>query len=135
MKISKKSWHYRLIDFAGWDHPRSLCAYFWFVVFAPIKILVFALAALLAVVVCVGPFAQLVIDAPFVWVLFGGTLDVALLTALLIHLVMERRYQARHERIMRGENIWARKERKPSLLREWLRAKHEKVCPMLEFDW
>lgn len=135
MKISTKSWHYRLVDLAGWDHPRSLCAYFWAVVLAPVKILVFASGFLCAVVVACGPVVQFFFDAPRAWSVMGGILDVSLLTALLVHLVMDRRYQERHARIMRGDfNDLVRKPREPSLLREWLRAKHEKVCPMLEFE-
>ena len=35
MKINKRSWHYKLMTtfFAGEPHPRSLCLYFWKVMF------------------------------------------------------------------------------------------------------
>ncbi len=33
MKISKRSWHYRLIQWPELGHPKSICGYFWLVVF------------------------------------------------------------------------------------------------------
>jgi hypothetical protein len=136
MKISMKSWHYRLIRFVGWNPPRSLCGYFWAVVFAPLKAVVYASGFLLVALFALGPIAQFFVDGSHAWAFFGGALDIGLLTALLIHLVTERRYQERHARIMRGDlSDLERKPREPSLLLEWLRAKHQKFCPMLEFDW
>ena len=44
IKVSKASWHYRLLDFKdryldiGGRKPRTICSYFWGVVFAPLKI-------------------------------------------------------------------------------------------------
>jgi hypothetical protein len=134
MKISRKSWHYQLISLVGWDHPSSLCAYFWCVVFAPFKVLwvVFCVTALVAI--AAGPVAQFFVDRAFVWALAGGVIDVVALTATLVILVRDRRDEERYERMMRGDFDQQRKPREPSLLTAWLRAVHERVCPMLEFD-
>jgi len=39
IKVNTNSWHYRLLDFAGINQPRTLCTYFWSVVFAPLAVL------------------------------------------------------------------------------------------------
>lgn len=136
MKISTQSWHYRLINLLDWSPPASLCAYFWVVVAALLLVPMYAIGALLAAVFLSAPLWWTFADGAGPIAFIGAVADVALLTVLLFHLVTERRWRERHARIVSGEiDPYTRKpERKPSLLREWLRAKHEKVCPMLEFE-
>jgi len=38
IKVNKDSWHYRLLQVLGNSSPKTLCTYFWSVVFAPLAI-------------------------------------------------------------------------------------------------
>lgn len=97
MKISKKSWHYRLHNATG-IIPRNLCWYFWKTVL---------LAALL--------------------VLFGWM--IAIIVGIVW--VVAKAQSKWEEWFPYKYEVYVEKE--PGLVRAWLKAKKDKVCPTLEF--
>ena len=106
MQIATSSWHYRFLRFTDSTIPHNLCCYFWMVV---IKLVVAA-----AIIVC------------------GVLLVPIWLPGLIIICVVAcvgERLQLTYRRW-----VYSRpKERRPSLVMAWLRAKKDKVCPVLEF--
>lgn len=117
MKVSKKSWHYRLLHQTMEGCPEfeynNLCSYFWAVVSTLIvKIPIIIFLALI-----------LVVTSP-IW-------GVVCLGFYL--------YDRRDRRLRKSAGLnpwqdWPEPEKEPSLLRAWLRAKKEKVCPMIEYE-
>ena len=133
MKISTTSWHYRLIQFAEMRVPHNLCPYCRQVLWAALFLF------FVGVIIAFGAF--LVVSIPLHWVwrwfqpsaIIGACLLIIILTTLLIETVKERRRTERYERarkIKKGEIP----PPKPSLIAEWFRAAHDKVCPWLEFS-
>ena len=136
MKLSRKSWHYKLtnniiymndLDFKlRYGSGVSLCPYFWAVV-----ICVFLVGVVLPIM---GIIALFLATIPFTWwtqpefkflvvaIIIGG-LEIG---ALLVFWAELRK--ARDGKILPG------KLKEKSLLYHWLKAKHEKICPMLEAD-
>jgi len=128
MKINTSSWHYRLINFTDLDIPNNLCAYCW-------KVIGAALLCLGAIVVM--PIGVAVFLLPFWWWLAVDPLAVVIasligiaeiigLSILLKEVVQTRRW----EEVLAG----TREEPTPTLFGEWLRAKHRKICPLLDFE-
>lgn len=135
MKISKKSWHYRLLKSTGWWIPANLCPYFWKVMFALVLAVAFGSGALVALTIMLSPIWRFFIEAPTGMPFVGGIADIAVLLTVWSEITYERR---RAKRRARREREWNApppvvKERKPSLFREWLKAQHDKVCPLLDF--
>jgi len=87
MKINKSSWHYKFLNFAGWDEfdiPNNLCKYFWTVVlFAPSFVMFIALLVTFMVSVFVGLPISLALD------LFFPILDLGFHTLALIVVMVE----------------------------------------------
>lgn len=126
MKLSKQSWHYRLVQWlpgeARYDLERaSLCRYFWLVMFCLFVKL--PLLTLVSPLICIC----IVVAAAFFW--------------------SAEKWQKRQRRLKReaGLNEWApwpakekpyreSKPRKPSLIMAWLKAKKDKVCPIIDWE-
>lgn len=134
MNISKTSWHYRILNKLGMLNTykvESLCPYFWKVVlvslFGP-----FALVAVLWLGTL--PLWWSFVDRPpFVLAIIVGSIEVVVLSFALDSIVRDR-----HEKEIQAgtrsapiQVIGAPKE--PSLFRLWLKAKHRKVCPLIDF--
>ena len=135
MIISESSWHYRLIDHMDWDHPCSLCAYFWKTVLAMIAaparaILMIFVVAIMAVM-ATSPFWWWNTDSSswFIIATAFAILEIGLLIHILRVLVIERHDEERSK----GERSY-KKEKQPSLLSAWISAKHRKICPFLKFE-
>jgi hypothetical protein len=90
VKVSKSSWHYKLVNSYGLTDNKNLCKYFWAVLFS----LMLIPCSVVGVIVCM-PF--LLVASPFVLL-----------------------YK------------WLSKK-EDSLLLLWLRAKKQKVCPLIEY--
>jgi len=103
MKVSKKSWHYRLIFW--YDHyvPQNLCDYFW---------------ALMKSMLIVG---LLAVTAP-VW----GP-------AMAVHYLFERYDDWRFEKMIADHESGPPPPKPPGIIMSFLRAKKQKVCPLIEF--
>ena len=130
MQISRDSWHYRLIDWCTFNHPHNLCAYFWktvlAVVSAPVFILACAGLAVTGVIFVLAPLWWTFIPDAFFLAIIVGTAEVVFLSWLLGKSIFVRR----EEELRSGE----RYATEPTLLIQWLRAKHRKVCPLLKFN-
>ena len=117
MKVNRKSWHYRLLDQTMNGRPESeynnLCSYFW--------ALVFTLVLKLPVVGC---FILFVIATSPIWGL----------VCLGVYLYDRRDRRLRKSAGLNPWQEWPEPEKEPSLLRAWLRAKKEKVCPVIEYE-
>lgn len=150
MKISKNSWHYRLLrDYYYMEPAEGLCQYFWETVFLTIGLPFFLikkficdlsngwkwfLAILYSVVSLpvtiylngIVPTNGLLIF-PFVVAIVISSIGVLFLIFLLILLLMlGPRYLY--------EKIKPKKTKdKNSLLKEFIKAKWNRVCPRLEF--
>ena len=101
MKISSRSWHFRLVR--KWEgksyDPETLCSYFWAVAGYSILTFVGGLA-----LIAMSPFLLL-----FVGIAYAG------------FWIWEHRPQRKNK---------VRKE--SGLLRQWLKARKDKVCPLIE---
>ena len=157
MMIDKASWHYRFLK-AVWrdeDFPKSLCWYvdlliftiLFSVLFYPLitigywldkkikpreieiplwlNILIFyLLISTLSLLLTIPSFGLLGIVYGFLLggllggIIFGSIFGVAHIFSLLAEKYPQR---------------FVYKEKKPSLVGEWLKAKHSKICPRLEF--
>ncbi len=114
MKLSRSSWHYRFLTFAERCDlsprgvlPTDLCSYFWTLVFAAFMITVAGmLLAAVAVIALVGsPLLLVAGGCVYLWKRFGVRRN--------------------------GEPNFTRP---PSLFGAWLRAKKDKVCPLIEWE-
>jgi len=132
INISKQSWHYRWMKKIGFRHPSNLCAYFWKTVWSGLVFPVAAFAAFAAIVLLTVPFWAWFfpnnIDVQVMSILVG-LMEIGGLSAALYTRVMERRQLEKWRSIDRGTYV----VKKPSLFSLWLKARHEQVCPFLEF--
>ncbi|AAQ81530.1 hypothetical protein PHG31p209 [Aeromonas phage 31] len=128
MKISTKSWHYRLLNTMDMSIPRSLCPYFWKVVFTIgfIGVITTFLAIIFHGVGAKALWNWFDYDANFVYAtLFGFTLVVSVLAAV-IGVFFGFFYASEKELFtIKTENI----------VINYIRAKKSKICPTLEFDY
>lgn len=135
MKIDKTSWHYRWLYTSFRDDPpptrTNLCAYFWRCVAAA--------PCLLVVVVGILAFVPPVL----------AFLLVATIVSIPVQYLRGFRPSGPWRRIVSRtdftlpfeEKFWTRDEvaeggatHGPSLVAQWLRAKKERVCPIVEFE-
>lgn len=144
MIINKNSWHYKvaLMGTVSSDIPRSLCPYFWLVVFKCFMLFAgFSALTMLSwtigVDIATWLFAQIDITltnwtAALPGILIGATLiSSAIGTVIGGYKVKERINEKRDEK--RWAKIKAGEEIPKNLVVEFIKAKHEKVCPRLEF--
>ena len=133
MKVSKTSWHYRMLSYFPWKINNwttySLCGYFWLVtwtfffclVVVPIGVVAALGAVFVTLSVTLAPILQFFIEVPPGLAIFGGLVDGILLTSLW---------------------CWYRKHyvdsdmctETASLVGQYISAKHRKVCPLLDFE-
>ena len=160
MKIQTTAWHYRLLV---WlfdnvdDVPRSLCPYVdWLLLAIVVSPFLWAKRSLWGVLSEDGRFVALIVASELImWAIIGVSLH-SIVTALLLVLganalalivfigivkiadVTEGKHwhfpRLRHGPKEEKPPEAPRKPREPSLLGEWLRAKHRKICPLLEFE-
>lgn len=134
MNISKSSWHYRLLSRMrllrdSYYGPENLCPYCWKVLFAVFVVpIVVVLVAFVATI-------------PLWWWasnnnhLFPLAIIVAIIEVGVLIYYLAVAVGTRHEReIMTGTRERpVNKYKPPSLLRVWLKARHEQVCPIIDF--
>ena len=135
MKINKKSWHYRLINISKeheWDIKNNLCGYFRQVVgaiifFTFLSTIVLFWSGNAIYAVFVTPTDGFLLGIAMVWwvlvgIIFGsvsGAIDNNHWLQLPIRLP---------KRVPRVKT-----HKEPGIVRQWMKAKHDKVCPVLEF--
>jgi hypothetical protein len=113
MKIKRSRWHYRLLNwFTEGNVPTNLCSYFWNLIGRLIFILMLSGVALGALYAAVKYWQQALLTAGFI-------LGLTLIIIGSFYL---------------GEWLRGRRKSKPGLVMSFLKAKKDKVCPLLEFE-
>lgn len=148
MNINKNSWHYKLVKNTFNNSgriPTSLCPYFWSVVF---RVVVYGAMAFLAVflasnmlfepMVSLGLstvwayiasfFASILMSATAVGVGIGVVLGIAWVYDHISEWNSDRKYENAKKEIEDRKNGV-----QPSILSAFIKAKHRKICPMLNF--
>lgn len=137
MNINTKSWHYRLIDYVSMDRPpENLCPYIRRVIrciISSICGIAFVIAASIA-----GTFFLAYPILPYIDPnLFAGNLAIlsgVLYTGLgLIGLMAYRDTGEYRKKDQLRREVKKSKKKPPGLFRMWLKAKHDKICPALDF--
>jgi len=134
MKISRDAWHYRLMDQFNFYHPRNLCQYFWMTVWCllvGLGIFFFGLMIVFLAIIPLWWWSEP--TAPLGLLVAVGVIEISLLSVLLGNVVIERHEREIENGTRREPEIKLHVQKEPSLLRLWLRAKHEKICPLIEF--
>ena len=133
MKFSKSSWHYRLIGLFDLNHPNNLCAYFWKTVLAMIFSIV--VPSVLVWVLGMPLWYWLGADVPRTMAVFMGLIDVVIIVCCVVAWIQYIGWPEKLRQLMPEKKCKPPKEKKPpGLFRQWLSAKHRKVCPLIEFE-
>jgi len=131
MNVNRDSWHYKLAHMIS-DYgrvPNNLCAYFWRVILGGF---VFSLLLCVAgvVIVCVASIGmQYLYPNLFPLAVGGGIAAIFALVVILTGLITARKEKESYECNEDGERI----RPEPNIVWEYLKAKKQKVCPLLEF--
>ena len=142
MKISTQSWHYKMVN-KIFNYPsKSLCIYFWQIPYSAIVCAVCGIVMLTVIVGMVGTVLVLLAQpvALNIWhVPVEDTLALGLLSTVVWGAVFkglnEHFSAASWNKVLFKVKTKPRKEKKPSLLLAYLKAKKDKVCPLIEFEW
>ena len=125
VRINTSSWHYRLIYNSDFRVPGNLCAYFWKVVFLVVWYIV------ASVVVFIGVFAALMaMLLPLFGVYIGAGLIATVVLYVMLGSILIDLYRETDHYRARATNSTA----DANIAIEWVKAKKNKVCPMLEFE-
>ena len=136
MNISTKSWHYRFLNtFYSSPMPRSLCPYFWKLVWASI-VVGGATGATLMAFTLVGHKTM----EYSVWTVLNtiisfavGTVIVACTTALSGGLVFGSCWSFGKAKESVSKGVDKAKGTKANIAVEFVKAKKEKVCPHIDY--
>lgn len=157
MKVNKNSWHYKLMDY--WDYKVidqllygnnvTLCKYFWNVVGAILQSVGFAAMIVVAIVLFLALVFGIVI-APINYLLtayFGVPelmegLGVVTIFIFWVFLPLAGGVEEYMRGNIKGIPDWMRfshkevvkKEKKPNLAWEYIKAKKAKVCPFIQLE-
>ncbi len=134
MKVSESSWHYWLYEVSfenGKPHGRetNLCPYFWRVVGGASKLLI-VIAVLLALLAAIG-FGFWKYTA----IAFGLVTVISVAIALIDYEREIKNFFTSSGDGTSGDGTEPepKREPEPGLLRSYLKAKKDKVCPPIEF--
>lgn len=129
MKISNQSWHYKLMKWVGITDPRdrtNLCSYIRGIFLTITIPLVLILSPIIiAIVLLLGL-------EPSGWI-FAATIVTIFEVAILIvigYTILSDYYSETIKHILFPNRI---KRKEPNIFFEWLKAKKQKICPMIEF--
>lgn len=124
MKFKKNSWHYwfyRLTYGGGpTGNKTNLCAYFWRTVLG-ISMIAFVAAFLLLILTLIG---ILFYEHTLTMFTILGLISVAVGCAIIRYRIVDRRYAAGYYD----------KPRELGLIRAYLKAKKDKICPIVELE-
>ena len=133
MNISKRSWHYRYMDWLGFDvrGTHSLCIYFWKLVFAlTVPPIFMGIATLVAL-----PLHYMgLIDLKLLPQLISGALivcGVAGWVAVTLFLAWYLSEYAHKRSIARRNSTTAPQQ--PNVFIAYIKAKKQKVCPIIDY--
>lgn len=142
MIINKNSWHYKVLTrkfiiLGIWEPSRSLCVYFWQVVLKLTMCFLQVLLPLSPLVpitlffiewsnppIIISILTLLGLSVGIVILLFGTVRALVFLAELVVFL--KRKYL--------GNSTATIKPKEPSILLNYIKAKKEKVCPLLTFE-
>ena len=147
MIIKKDSWHYKLLDFFGdlpWELKRhgsfGLCPYCRRVFLALFKALVVCLVLLVPLFFVVGYiafcFGYLISRQP-VELAGAGAAIIAFSAFIGINVCWGDLIKEKEGAFLQRLSIkktYERKPKEPSLIREWFKAIHDKVCPSITLE-
>ncbi|UYD59231.1 hypothetical protein HPMBJEAJ_00116 [Aeromonas phage avDM6] len=136
MNIKTSSWHYRFVNSFFDSVPRSLCPYFWKVVWGLMivtGIILLLLMASFSIGVSILEFFAVnigliaMIASPFV-----GILAIVIVIAVMVFIAIS--WEIMKSKLRNKK--WSNKnlhEKKPSLVGSYIKARKEKICPTLNF--
>ena len=143
MKIQTNSWHYKLIDQFSDDVPKNLCPYIRKLM-KHLAVIIFIIAflganswllgtipvsAFTTLTGFVGFLASLISGVVMLLITFGAVGGIVFGIAYLVETFKEKLKQRRFERLKNGIP-----EKEPTLMGAWIKSKHDKMCPRLEFE-
>ena len=143
MKVSRSAWHYEVVSEGlfwvdGWFPSKSLCKYFWQVVgmvlvgLGSIMLVVSPIVALLTFPFISGSEATLVLFLQLMWALVGGA--VLAMIALLAFAGAVSLVFGGGRLILSKALSRSIKTKHPSIVYSYLKAKKDKVCPIIDFE-
>lgn len=143
MKINTNSWHYKIAEDFGtnsWKSPsENFCAYFWQVVLGTIAVILICAGGLvLFCASCYTVFCTLLIPIYHVFTNFNLIDSLYLLCwALALEIIIRKNIPITwklHDILYYApwHNLKA-KDMEPNILVEYLKAKKQKICPIIEF--
>lgn len=146
MKINKSSWHYRFIAGSGDIHPTNLCPYvrrlafnlfmfglMWAAFLGSVGVVLFLTGSALA-----GYAAWITHDLETwhkIMLVCGTTAGVGFAHAAAWDMSPDYRTWWRLQMAkIPSRKVRYRKAKPPGIIREYFNAKHDKLCPQLEFE-
>ncbi len=123
MKIKKDSWHYQLQKITGITNPQyrtNLCMY----------IRGLLITMLLPPLVVLVPFVLFVLTMSFGYSIVITGIGVGVVVLIIIDLFNEKIVPHLPSLPKRKQN----KLKEPKLIIEYLKAKKQKICPLIEFE-
>jgi len=119
MKVKKNRWHYKLATYYRDSDPKSLCTYFWSMVWGITAIPVFwSIVACVAVGVAfimILPIIQFFIETDSTLAGIGGLIDIIILIVVWVEI--------RPYRTPQDNPVF-----------EYIKAKKQGICPLMEYD-
>lgn len=136
MVININSWHYRLLQFLDFRTPVNLCPYFWKVIAAIIT--AFAGMFAIALLASSAIFSLIYLFYPIpltelseVLLLLG--IAEWLVFLVIMSIVVWHYGRERYDEWRSQQPVVDRPPKEPNIIVEFFKAKHEKVCPRLQF--
>lgn len=150
MIINKNSWHYRFLKFGQnsfYEVPTSLCPYVRQIVFKAIFYLFLAfIMGVFFFVAGTSVLAKFAVPVGLLYWVGGFALGAAIVAAAIGSIVggifgsmfltekyKERKSEKRTAEMKKRMEAGLDPEPPKTLMREWIDAKHNKICPTLEF--
>ncbi len=129
MKISKSSWHYKLIKRYEEEPANNLCVYFWQVVLG-LLIPVFIIGAVSFIIF-------FIISDTLIFM--SGVIGFILFVLFLVYVglpLYDKYIEPFYNKYIKREPkpLKPKKDKKPNLTIEYLKAKKQKICPILEWE-
>ncbi|ADQ53197.1 conserved hypothetical protein [Aeromonas phage 65] len=137
MNIKTSSWHYRFINSFFDTVPRSLCPYFWKVVWGLMLVtgmVLLLLGASFSIGVSILEFFAVniglvaMISAPFV-----GVFAIAIAIIVLVFIAISWGEVKIKLRSISKKSSRSNEKKTPSLVVSYIKARKEKICPTLKF--
>lgn len=139
-KINRNSWHYNLqYKFFNSGPGETLCSYFWKTIFATISIgfLFFTLTPLILLIASIAvftiaiPFFVQEFDSNIISIMVIGTF-IWIITITETFKELNRKYKWTSN-LFNKQKTKKKKHQQSSMIVEYLKAKKDKVCPLIEF--